>query len=490
MRLLFLRTYRCLEKFYFPGALHEPLSILTLTSFLKPFCEVKVIDAAAEGWNSYWEKEGNPELLNKGLKPKDFLKAIGAFKPDVIGITWLFPSDNDCINDTAKYLKEHLPGVKLIVGGPEPSAKPKEILEKNPEIDMVIFGEGEMTLKELVLQNFKNLDGILGIAYRSANEIKVNLPRPRIQDLGILPIPDHGFLNSVAYSRPYIYALVFKYFKKLKLPLKINCFLAYNLAKLPVHKLYFWVFNQKPDREELLPKADIITSRGCPNQCTFCSIHNVWGHRWIAVPIDNILKEIDILVNKYKIRHINIQDDNFNLSKERTVELCKKIIERKYKITLCASSGVYVPSLDEEVLTWLKRAGMNLMRFSIESGSQRVLNDVVKKRIDLKTVKPIVNICKKLKIKTEGAFIFGIPGQTIAEMEENIRFAEDCGFDEILKFIYHPFPNTELYRICEEKGYLTENFDPRRLYVNKGSQCYVKTEDFSPEDVLRIARRL
>ena len=128
MRLLFLRTYHCLERFYFPGLLHEPLSISALASFLKPFCEVGMIDAMAEGWDSHWDKEGNPEVLNQGLKSEQLLKAIKKFKPDVIGITWLFSSDNDCIKDTVKDIKRYLPEVKIIVGGPETSANPREVL--------------------------------------------------------------------------------------------------------------------------------------------------------------------------------------------------------------------------------------------------------------------------------------------------------------------------------------------------------------------------
>ena len=102
-------------------------------------------------------------------------------------------------------------------------------------------------------------------------------------------------------------------------------------------------------------------------------------------------------------------------------------------------------------------------------------------------VKPIIDVCKRLKIRTEGAFIFGIPGQTTETMKDNLKFAKYCGFDSIKKFIYQSFPNTELYKICKEKGYFTKDFDPRQLYVT-GSKCYLKTKDFTPDDVIRITR--
>jgi len=490
MRLLFIRTHSCIEKFYFPGYLREPLGILSLATFLKPFCEVRIIDSLAEGWNRYWEKERDSEFLYRGLKPEELLKIIKKFKPNIIGITWLFPSDDNCIKETIEIIKKNknLSEIKIIVGGPQPSANPKLILEKYPEIDIVVFGEGELTLKELVLEKLEHLNKISGIAYREGDKIILNPPRPRISDLDTIPIPDRELIPAGTYSKQYFFDFIFSRLEKLGLPFKINCFLTSRFATIPIHKFYYAAYNKRHVEKKLIPEADIITARGCPNHCTFCAIHNVWGHQWIARSAQSVIKEIDILVRRYKIKHINIQDDNFNISKERTIEICKGIIKKNYKITLTANSGVYVPTLDEETLWWLKKAGMNLMRFSIESGNQEVLDNIINKKINLSTVKSLIDICKKLKIKTEGAFIFGIPGQTIKAMEDNLKFAEHCGFDRVLKFIYQPFPNTKLYKICEEKGYFTRDFNPQSLYVT-GSKCFLRTEDFTPEDVLRLARQ-
>lgn len=493
MKLLLLRTYSCLEKFYFPGYLHEPLGILALATFVKPFCEVRVIDSMAEGWNHYWEKEGNPEIINRGLKPKRLFKMIKRFKPDTVGITWFYSLEEDCIKETVRGVKELFPGIKIIAGGPEPSSNPISALERIPEIDIAVFGEGELTLKELILQKFQNLDKILGIAYRQGDKIVLNSPRPRIRDLDNLPFIDREFLPFANYSKQYFFSFIFHYFEKLRLPFKINNFLAFYLSKLPVYKFYYLMYNKKYGRKKLLrqkmlPETNIQTVRGCPNNCAFCSLHVVWGRQWIARSAESILKEIDILVKKYKIKHVNFWDENFNLIKQRAIDICRGIVERNYGISITVKAGLYVPTLDEEVLRWFKKAGANEVRFSIESGNQEVLDNVIKKRIDLKTVKPIIDACKRLKIRTEGAFIFGVPGQTIEAMEDNLKFAEYCGFDRVIKFVYQPFPNTELYKICEEKGYFTKDYDPQKLYMT-GSKCCVKTEHFTPDDVLRVARQ-
>lgn len=492
-KLLLIRAHSCLEKFYFPGYLHEPFGILALATFLKSFCNVKVIDSMAEGWNHYWEKKDNSKIIYRGLEPKRLFKIIEKFKPDVVGITWFYSLEEDCIRETVKYVRKRFPKIKIIVGGPEPSSDPKGALENNPEIDLAVFGEGELTLKELISENFQNLDKILGIAYRQGDKVIVNSPRPRIRDFNSLPILDRKFIPFANYSKQYFFNFILTRVQKLKLPFKVNLFLVFYLSKLPVCKLFYLLYNRKYDREKLLrkkmlPEADIQSTRGCPNNCAFCSLHTVWGHQWAGRSAESVLDEIDMLVKKYKVRHINFWDENFNLLKERAIAICRGIVERNYKISIDVQAGLYVPTLDEEVLQWFKKAGANEVRFSIESGNQEVLDKVIKKRINLKTVKPIIDICKKLKIRTEGAFIFGAPGQTIAAMEDNLKFAEDCGFDRVIRFVYQPFPNTELYKICEEKGYLTPDYNPKELYLT-GSKSFVKTEDFNPEDVLKIARK-
>lgn len=257
-----------------------------------------------------------------------------------------------------------------------------------------------------------------------------------------------------------------------------------KLSALPyADRLYYRCYNRKNSKK--LPAADMITSRGCPNHCTFCAVHNIWGHTWRMRSAENVLEEIDLLVRRFGIRHINIQDDNFNVSKKRVVEICKGVVENKYDISFLPCSGSYVPALDEEVLHWLKKAGFHTLRMSIESGNQDILHTVIKKNINLSKVKGIVDTCRKLKIATEGAFIFGIPDETKKTMEETLHFAKSTGFDRIIRFIFQPFPNTELYETCLKNNYLTKEYDPGKAYVT-GRRCFVKTEQFTPDDVLRI----
>lgn len=487
MKILLIRPPFAVEKFYFPRFINESLGIESLAAYLTDYHQVKILDSVAEGWNNYWTKKEYPEIIFQGLKAKKILNKIKKSKPEIIGITWLFATQNKSIELIVKLIREFDKNIPIVVGGPHPSADPKVILADNPEISYVVCGEGEFTLKELLDNKCKNLEKIDGLAFRKNGEIVVNPPRKFIHNLDILPIPQRKHSVHQNYSKQNLYRSLYvhlkKIFKNKKVLIGLTKFLS-SLIWLP--EIYYKLHNQRA--REKLPTADVITSRGCPYHCTFCAIHNLWGHGWRMRSAESVLAEIDDLVKNHGVKHINFVDDNFNASKERVIKICQGIIKNNYQITLTSCSGSYVPTLDEEVLTWLKKAGLNYIRMSIESGNPYILHQIIKKNINLDKIKEIVEICKKLNIFTEGAFIFGIPGETKETMQDSLNFAKLVGFDRIVKFIFQPFPHTELYDICLEKNYLTPDYDVAKTYVT-GKKCYVKTEKFSPEDVLKIVNR-
>lgn len=479
MKILLIRPPFAIEKSYFPKFIHESLAIEYLDAFLSPKHDVQTLDTLAEGWNNYWETKEYPGIIFQGINLEKIKKKIIESKPDVIGINWFFSTQNTSINLTIKIIKDVDPNIKIVVGGPHPSGNFKSILESNNDIDVVVYGEGEITTQELLDKKFENLESINGIAFRKNNKIVVNESRELIENLDQIPIPKRDPRLIKNYSKQKIFRALYAKTK--------NITLASRISPLPIiDKIFYNLYNKK--HKDQLPTADIITSRGCPNHCTFCAIHSIWGHRCRMRSAKNVLEEIDLLVRKFGAKHINFQDDNFNVLRDRTIEICKEIVENKYNISILAPAGAFVPTLDEEVLTWLKRAGLCSLRMSIESGNQNVLTNIIKKNINLDHAKEIAEICRKLGIYTEGAFIFGIPGETVETMQDSLNFAKEAGFNRIVKFIFQPFPNTELYDLCLEKGYLTEDYDPNRVYVT-GNRCYVKTETLSPEDVLKMVNR-
>jgi len=485
MKLILIRPFFSLEKFYFPRFISESLGIEALAGYLRGKFQFKVIDAIAEGWNKYWMLRSDPETIYQGLKPEQIMNKVKEWRPDAVGLTWLFSAQNTPVQILAKLIKEYDPKIKVIVGGAFPSCNPEQVLKENLEIDIVVYREGEFTLEELLDKKFQDLKNIKGIAFRDDGEVKINPPRPFNTQLDKLPLPARDLIPYKNYAKQNLYAFLYQRFKKIGFGFEKNNKIAAQLSRLPLlDKIHLYFRNQ---RRKLIqaPIADMVSSRGCPNNCTFCAAHSVQGRNWRARSPKNVLFEIDVLVNQYGIKHINVVDDNFTLLKSRTIEICKGLAKRNYNLTLW--SNVFLPSLDEEVLKWLKKAGFHSLLFSIESGNQDVLDKIIKKRINLSKVKEMVDISKKIGIQTEGAFMFGLPGETIQTMKDTNKFIKKTGFDMNKKFIYQPFPNTKLYDICIEKDYLTPDYNPKKIYVT-GDKSFIKTEEFSPEDVVKMAR--
>lgn len=497
MKILLARTRYTLPEFYLPRFINEPLGLEYLAAAVRDKHEVQIFDSIANGWNKYARVQGNKDFFYQGAELNKLQKKISEFKPDVVGISWIFSVQKKTAQETINFIKQNNKDLKIIVGGSHVSVNPEKILEENPGIDIVVYGEGEITLKELLDKNLNNLETIDGIAFRKSSslpykdeEIIKNPPRALVKEIDNILPPLRSAVPYKNYSKQMLYVYLVNRFKKYKLFSKDSQRkLAYMLSKTPyLEHPYYKIYNRRHEHDLHLPEGDIMTSRGCPNNCVFCAVHTLWKHTWRAHSVTRVLSEIDELAVKYKIKRINIQDDNFNISKERIIKICEEVVKNKYDITFSAS-GTYAPALDENVLTWLQKAGFRNIRLSIESGNQEILDKVIRKRIDLKTIPEIVKMAKKRGIIVEGAFILGLPGETKETMRDSVNFAKKVGFDVIKYFIYQPFPNTEAYDICKEKGYITEGYDEENIFIT-GANAYVKTEDFTPEDVLSIAREL
>lgn len=321
--------------------------------------------------------------------PEKLKQDIDAFDPDVIGstsVTMNFKAAADIITTA----KRHKPGLITIMGGPHVSFDWRNTLADYPEIDLVVLGEGEQTLEELLtcIQDRRGWKSVAGLAFRQDGRIVTTGARAFIADLDSLPVPARHLLPMSRYL-----ALGF-----------------------PV---------------------SIITSRGCPNQCIFCLGRRMVGHKVRYRTPSLVVDEIEDILS-YGFTRINIADDLFTSNKQRVAAFCEELKRRDIKITWTAFARVN--TVDPEVLCMMRDAGCDCISFGIESGNQEMLKRV-KKGITLEQARRAVAYCKEVGIGAHASFMVGLPGESPSTINDSSVFAESLDID----YGYHllaPFPGT------------------------------------------------
>lgn len=360
----------------------------------------------------------------------------------LIGISCMTVEYNSALG-TAEQIKNLLPDTPVVFGGPHPSADPSRVII-NPFVDLVVVGEGEAALTELVnaVEEGDPLDRIDGLIFKRDSAPVFNKPRDLIKNVDEIPFPAIHLLNLDEYYKYQIPRLV------------------------PKRKRYMSIF----------------TSRGCPYGCIYC--HKIFGKKYRARSPHNVLDEIRLLYNKYGIREFIIEDDNFTMNLNRAKKICDLLIEEKLDISVQFPNGIRADRMDEELMSKLKQAGAHSMSIGVESGTLRI-QDFIRKGLDLNKVRETISLAKKYKIKTNGFFMMGFPGETTNEMLETINFARSLELDTADFSIATPYPYTELMEISIKKGYLkTMDFDKFDVKTPN-----LETEDFNSDDLKRLQRR-
>ncbi len=334
--------------------------------------------------------------------------------------------------------------VKIVLGGPFPSAAP-ELALKNMPCDGIIRGEGEYAFAQVAANIAAGkflFDGdISGAAYLGSDGSMVSLPVGRIGDLDRLPFP------------------------------------AYHL--LPPLRIY-------TSRSRKKPVGPLITSRGCSYGCSFCS-KDIFQRRVTFRSVENVLREIDNLVEAYGVRQIDILDDNFAQNKTRLETILDGLIERDYRLAINMQTGIRTELLDERLLRKMKRAGIFKIAFGVESADEGVLK-LHRKELDLRRVEETVRIAKRLGFVVYGFFIVGLPGETEEGFRKTLAFAQRVKFDVANFCMALPFPGTELFQMIEDRGIFlidtTGNIDSGFYY----GQVYFEYEGAHAADILRRYR--
>ena len=333
---------------------------------------------------------------------------ISSFNPDVVGISVLTPKVPSTFR-IAKICKKINPKIKIVVGGQHPTIRPEEMLS-NQDIDFVVRGEGEQTLSELIncLQSsHEYYDNIAGLSFNRNGCLCHNQDRDCIGELDLLPLPARDMLFD---------------------------FETYTPAQLSM----------------------IMTSRGCPFQCSFCSSRNMWGRKVRFRSIDNILNEIFELKEKYSVRNITFMDDSFTVNRNRAEQICYALIDNHVNVTW--SCLTRVDMISDEIIALMKKAGCTKLDIGIESGNQRIL-DLIRKDITLEQVRKAVDVLKRNKMFWSGFFMFGFPTETEQEVYDTVRFMHELKPDWANISIFTAYPGTPLYKLALKKGMISEPID-------------------------------
>jgi radical SAM superfamily enzyme YgiQ (UPF0313 family) len=346
---------------------------------------------------------------------------------DVVGVSSPTPLIYEAWEAAALAKKQ---GAISLLGGPHLTLMPDESMQR-PEVDLVVRGEAEATILE-ILQAIEATDGL------GSDGAALRLPEEPWG--GIAGLSWRG-LDGVVRHNPD---------RVLRERIDDLAWPAYDLFKIDRYT------NLQPLTDGLDPDArayTLVTSRGCPYQCVYCS-KPITGHRWRARSPEQVVAEWRYLVEEMGATEIGITDDVWNLKLDRAKEICRLLIaEGLTKVPWVTVHGMRADHTDAELFRLMKEAGCKRVGFGVESGNQAVL-DAIKKRQTLDDVRRAFREAKAAKLETMGFFIFGLPADTEETMEDTIRFALELDPDMANFMIAAPYPGTELWEIARRDGTL------------------------------------
>jgi anaerobic magnesium-protoporphyrin IX monomethyl ester cyclase len=380
------------------------------------------------------------ESASLGLSFSRTVDAILRQRPKYVG----FSCPTAAVGNAAKIaraVKERSPKARVLAGGPHITALPEETFRRFPDFDFGILGEGEAALLDLMeaLEGDRNLSRVESVVYREGEAIRINPRRKFIENLDALPFPAFDLLPE--FPRDYH-----------------PPFLNYPRG----------------------PAASLISSRGCPQACTFCD-RSVFGNRYRYFSEDYLWELISFLRRQYGIRHLVFTDDQFAAFRPRLVRLGEKLASGNLGIRW--NCDARVDSVDPDLLRLMKRAGCWMISYGIESGSQKVL-DRIRKGITLEQAEQAVRWTREAGIRAKGLFMIGYPEETKATLEQTLSFIGRSSLDEINLSFFTPYPGTEIYQTVKGSKEFAEDWErmnalncllrPRALTCTNLGKAYAK----------------
>lgn len=330
-------------------------------------------------------------------------REFSLYQPDMVGITAVTPTAHSALF-TAKIAKENVPNTTVVLGGPHATFLDKQILTEEPAVDVIVRGEGELTIVELLLKlsEHASLDDIEGITFRKNGEIIRTPDRPYIEKLDELPLPAYHYLALKNYQ----------FFGKTIIP--------------------------------------ILTSRGCPFQCSYCVSSRMAGKDFRARNPIKVVDELEWLKKEHNPGAFSFYDDAFTYDRERAVQICEEMIKRKINIPWDCQTRV--DRISKEILVKMRAAGCQLVSFGAESGCQKIL-DSVNKKTTIELNEKAIKMAKEAGISAAMSIIIGYPGETKETLQQTYDFIRRTKPDYVYLCLATPYPGTAFSDYLEELGW-------------------------------------
>ena len=360
--------------------------------------------------SSYLKKSGINTIIIDGLKENlklnQMVGKILDIKPEAVAITCLTAFYKEAVL-LSKELKRNK--IITVIGGPHPTFLPYQTLVDS-QADYVVCGEGEISFLELVEKNFQN-DNIQGVYSLKTlkDERQTIVKSPTVENLDELPFPDWEQINPGSYPRAPHGALM-----------------------------------------KGFPVGVIITSRGCPYECTFCTSPQFYDRKIRFRRPENVVAEIEYLVKTFKVKEIHFEDDNLTLRKDHIEKICRLLIQRKINVNWACPNGIRADEVDEEIIRLMKDSGCYYFTYGIESANPQILKNT-KKNESIETIGRAIEIADKAGIACQGFFIFGLPGETASTIKESINFALHSKLSGAQFIILDVLPGSELWKTLQGK---------------------------------------
>ncbi len=369
------------------------------------------------------------------------LSRLKSNPPDIAGLSVTTPQLS-LARTVIRNIRALFPKTKIVAGGIHPSYFKERFIREN-NVDFVVYGEGEITMDELC----RSIPGgdfsrIKGLIYKEGDRIIVNPPRELVSDLDTLPPPLREAVNYETYLRP------------------------------PGLIRGLWTKRS----------ANLATSRGCPGRCTYCGVNYLWGTKYRRRSTDNVLKEIDVLVDRYHVDGLYFMDDTFLMNEQWIREFCEKLKKRRYRLTWSCYGRI--DTVTPGMLGAIREAGCVQVEYGIESCSDRVLA-AIDKKVNVLRIKDVVRMTKKAGLRVLGSFVMGLPEEDENDLEKSIGTASALNLDFVTCYFATPYPGSQLFERAVAENRIVET-DLSRWYIRNAGIWRVNLD---PDTLARYRSR-